>query len=88
MGSNSTISLKEDAVGKVLGKDKNGRVRGMGRGINATKLAFLQARDAHVEKLEAKQAALVTEIEDLRHLVHDLAKGKSVSEKSIIWFMT
>ena len=79
MGSNSTISVKEDAVSQVLGKDKDGRVRGMGRGITATKLAFIQARDAHVQKLEAKQAALVTEVEDLKHLVRDLAKGKSVS---------
>lgn len=80
MDSNSVISVKEDALSKVLGKDKNGRVRGMRRGITATKLAFLQARDAHVQQLEAKQAALETEIEDLKHLVHDLAKGKSVSE--------
>lgn len=79
MGSNSTISVKEDAVSQVLGKDKDGRVRGMGRGITATKLAFIHARDAHVQKLEAKQAALVTEVEDLKHLVRDLAKGKSVS---------
>ncbi|KAL0656882.1 hypothetical protein Bca4012_077466 [Brassica carinata] len=64
----------------VLGKDKDGRVRGMGRGITATKLAFIQARDAHVQKLEAKQAALVTEVEDLKHLVRDLAKGKSKDE--------
>lgn len=71
MGSNSTISVKEDAVSQVLGKDKDGRVRGMGRGITATKLAFIQARDAHVQKLEAKQAALVTEVEDLKHSVHD-----------------
>lgn len=79
MGSTSSFSVKEDAVSKVLGKDRNGRVKGMGRGITATKLAFIQARDAHVEKLEAKQAVLVSEIEDLKHLVRDLAKGKRVS---------
>ena len=79
MGSNSNISVKEDVVSKVLGKDKSGRVRGMGRGITATKIAFIQARDAHVQKLEAKQAELVVEIEDLKRLVRDLDKGKRVS---------
>lgn len=51
----------------------------MGRGTTASSVAYIQARDAHVQKLEAKQAELVVEIEDLKHLVCDLAKGKRVS---------
>ncbi|CAL9238612.1 unnamed protein product, partial [Arabidopsis halleri] len=51
MDSTSGDNIKEDAVSKVLGKDKPGRVRGMGRGITATKLAFIQARDSRLEEL-------------------------------------
>lgn len=34
-------NIREDAVSKVLGKDKPERVRRFSRGITATKLAFL-----------------------------------------------
>ena len=62
MDSNSNISVKEDDVSKVLGKDKSGRVRGMGRETTATNLAFIHARDVHVQKLEAEQTKLMVEI--------------------------
>ncbi|XP_010456971.1 PREDICTED: uncharacterized protein LOC104738503 [Camelina sativa] len=76
IGSNSNVSLKEDDVSQILGKDKSGRVRGMGRGVTATKLAFLLARDAYVQKIEARQAELVSKIADLKHMVRDLTKEK------------
>lgn len=77
MESTANNNIREDGVTQVLGKDKPGRVRGLGRGITATKLAFLQARDAHVQKLEATQARLLSELEDLKLVVRDLA-GKKV----------
>ena len=64
-------NIREDAVSKILGKDKPGRVRGFGRGITATKLAFLQARDA-------KMAEMQSEIQELKGMVRDLA-GKKVN---------
>ena len=79
MASSDTISISNDAVSQVLGKDKSGRVRGMGRGVTATKRAFLQARDAHVQKLEAQQAILINRINDLQNEVCGLAKGNKVS---------
>jgi len=36
IGSSDGCSVRDDAVSQVLGKDKAGRVRGMGRGITAT----------------------------------------------------
>lgn len=71
MDSTSADNIREDAVSKVLGRDKPGRVRGLGRGITATKLAFLQARDSRLEELQS-------EVRDLKSLVRDLA-GKKVS---------
>lgn len=78
MESSSSYNIGEDVVSQVLGKDKPGRVRGMGRGVTATKLAFLHARDSHVQKLEATQAELINKVEDLQNVVKDLA-GKKVT---------
>ena len=79
MGSTCSNSYKDDDVSQVLGKDKNGRVRGMGRGVTATKLAFVQARDTHVQKLEETQVQLLKKIEELQTEVHSIAKDKKVT---------
>ena len=79
MDSTSSLSIRDDVVSQVLGKDKSGRVRGMGRGITASKLAFIEARDTHVQKLEATKAELLIKVEDLQNVVRDLAAGKRVS---------
>ena len=79
MDSSSSISIKDDDVSQVLGKDKSGRVRGMGRGITSSKLAFIEARDTHVEKLEATQAELLSKVEDLQNIVRNLAAEKMVT---------
>lgn len=79
MDSTSGDNIREDAVSKILGKDKPGRVRGMGRGITATKLAFLQARDSRLEELQ-------TEVQDLKKLVRHLAGNKvSLCLVIILW---
>ena len=51
----------------------------MGRGITTSKLTFVEARDTHVQKLEATQAELLIKVEDLQNVVRDLATGKRVS---------
>ncbi|CAA7036910.1 unnamed protein product [Microthlaspi erraticum] len=66
MDSTSGDNVRENAVSKILGKDKPGRLRGMGRGITATKLAFVQARDSRIEELQ-------TEVQDLKKFFRDLA---------------
>jgi len=48
----------------------------MGRGVTATKLAFMLARDSHVEKLEATQADFLTKLEDLQNVVSGLDAKK------------
>ena len=79
MDSTSSLSIRDDAVSQVLGKDKSRRVRRMGRGITTSKLTFIEARDTHVQKLEATQAELLIKVEDLQNVVLDLAAGKRVS---------
>ena len=72
MGSTTTTTIRGDAVSQVLGKDKPGRVRGLGRGVTATKLAFLQVSDSQVETLRMQ-------IEGLQQEVRNLA-GKKVKK--------
>lgn len=86
MESTASTSVNDDAVSQVLGKDKPGRIRGMGRGITATKIAFMQARDSHVLKLEAKQAELQDELRGLKDVVRGLTASKSVSLTSLFLF--
>lgn len=88
MDSTSTDNIREDAVSQVLGVDRPGRLRGMGRGATVTKLAFLQARDSHVQKLEATQAELLTQLEELRNVVSDLAAKKVISTSLILMLCT
>ena len=71
MDSTLGDNIREDVVSQVLGKDKSGRDKGLGRGITATKLAFNQARDSRLEELQ-------NEVEDLKNIVRDMA-GKNVS---------
>lgn len=78
IGSTSTDNVREDAVSKVLGKDKPGRIRGLGRGATVTKLDFLKARDSHVKQLEASHADLMSKFEKLQNVVSEIA-GKKVS---------
>lgn len=75
-------NIREDAVSKILGKDRPGRVRGFGRGITATKLAFLQARDA-------KMAEMKSEIDELKGMFRDLAGNKVIffiTFSQLVWF--
>lgn len=75
-------NIREDAVSQILGKDKPGRVRGFGRGITATKLAFMQARDA-------KMAEMKSEIDELKGMFRDLAGKKVIlfiTFSQLVWF--
>ncbi|CAN7077746.1 unnamed protein product [Brassica oleracea var. botrytis] len=78
LDSTASTNIKEDAVSKVLGQDRPGRVRGLGRGITASKLAILAARDTHVMKLEAKQAELVDVVRGLQEQLHNLTESRRV----------
>lgn len=69
--------MKEDALTKTLGPDAKGRIRGMGKGMTLTKLAFLQARDSHVAQLEQEQGEMKTKIDKLVGIVQNLLKSQA-----------
>ena len=70
MRSTCSNNFRDDVVSQVLGKDKNRRVRGMGGGVIASKLAFVQARNTHVQKLEETHLQFLKKIEELQTHVH------------------
>ena len=80
MGSTASMSVKDDPVSQVLGKDKPGRIKGMGRGITVTKIEFIQPRDSHVQKLEAKQA----ELQDVVRGLEDVVCGLAASDTKVL----
>ncbi|XP_010470446.1 PREDICTED: uncharacterized protein LOC104750353 [Camelina sativa] len=79
MDSTTTENVREDAISQVLGKDRYGRVRGMDRGISLNKLEYINARDAHVQKLEASQAEMLGKIVELHNDVRCLLSGRRPS---------
>lgn len=83
IGSTNSSSVNDDAVSQVLGKERPGRIRGLGRGVTATKLALMHCRDTHVQMLEAKQAELINKIEDLQIQVRGLTNGKQIGDVSM-----
>lgn len=83
----TSTSVKEDVVTQVLGKDKPGRVRGLGRGATLTQLAFLQVRDSHVHKFEATQELLLSKVEDLQNVVKKMASNKVCTQTPLFTVM-
>lgn len=54
----STTSVREDALSAVLGNDRPGRLRGMGRGMTHTKFVLSQANQKQTMQLQNRVADL------------------------------
>ncbi|XP_012850059.1 PREDICTED: uncharacterized protein LOC105969828 [Erythranthe guttata] len=67
--SSSRTDIRNDSLSKVLGQDKYGRVRGMGRGMTITKLSLFLAHNKHVSHME-------NWIKQLENIVSALGKNK------------
>ncbi|KAK9943327.1 hypothetical protein M0R45_008938 [Rubus argutus] len=74
--SSSTTSVRDDALSKVLGEDKPGRLRGMGRGMTITKLTFFQTKDKYVAKMQEEHSNMQERINHLENLVNKLVTDK------------
>ncbi|KAK9905179.1 hypothetical protein M0R45_000435 [Rubus argutus] len=74
--SSSTTSVRDDALSKVLGEDKPGRLRGMGRGMTITKLTFFQTKDKYVAKMQEEHSNMQERINHLENLVNKLVPDK------------
>jgi hypothetical protein len=69
--------VREDALSQVLGKDKPGRLRAMGRGMTISKLAFIQSRDKHMAMMEEQNTNMQGRIKHLENLVQALMKNQA-----------
>lgn len=69
--SSSTTDVREDSLSKVLGQDKYGRLRGLGRGMAISKLAFFQTKDKYTSQME-------TRIKELEIVVNTLVRDKVI----------
>lgn len=77
--SASSTNVREDALSQVLGKDRPGRLRGMGRGVTISKVSFLQSRDKHVVQLKEENSEFRNRIQDLESVVQKLIANNQVN---------
>lgn len=75
--SSSTTNVKEDALSKVFGRESKGRIRGMGKGMNLTKLSFLQTKERHVIQLQEEQIVMKDQIKNLEGLIQAFMKSQA-----------
>ena len=77
--------MKDDALSKVLGPEKRGRVRGFGKGVTMSKLAVLSQRDNHFAQLSEEHLKLKEQVGNMQIIIDDLLKNKaSVVYKELI----
>ena len=72
----SQTNVKEDAVSKVLGPEKSGRLRAYGEGVTITKLAIVSERDELIIKLEKECRELKELVATQQGLINTLLKNQ------------
>ncbi|KAF7154595.1 hypothetical protein RHSIM_Rhsim01G0043800 [Rhododendron simsii] len=74
-GQNSS-NLKEDAVSKVLGAERNGRVRTFGKGVTLTRLTILSQMNGQFAELCKENAQMKSQMSDMRNTVDEFKKSQ------------
>ncbi|GMN53519.1 hypothetical protein TIFTF001_022660 [Ficus carica] len=75
----SQTNVKEDAVSKVLGPEKSGRLRAYGEGVTITKLAIVSERDELIIQLEKECRELKEQVTTQQGLINILLKNQGSS---------
>ena len=71
-----STNVKEDALSRVLGPEKHGRLRGLGKGVILSKLSFMLERDDHLNSLEEKYGKVLEQLIHMNGLVELLMKNQ------------
>ena len=71
-----STNVKEDALSRVLGPEKHGRLRGLGKGVSLSKLSFMLERDDHLNSLEEKYGKVLEQLIHMNGLVELLMKNQ------------
>ncbi|XP_058187541.1 uncharacterized protein LOC131304339 [Rhododendron vialii] len=74
-GHNST-NLKEDAVSKVLGAERNGRVRTFGKGVTQTRLTIISQMNGQFTELREENAQMKSQMSDMRNTIDEFKKSQ------------
>ncbi|KAG7552219.1 Transposase-associated domain [Arabidopsis thaliana x Arabidopsis arenosa] len=70
--SSTSTNPKEDLLSQVLGPDKPGRLRAMGRGMSMSKLACFQVKNKYVADMQKNQYQLQKQVQDLQEALPKL----------------
>lgn len=76
--SESSQTLKDDALTHVFGVDRPGRVRGLGFGATTSRVILQEHSRAHVASIEGKLKDLEKEVEDLKAMVFNKVNKNKV----------
>ncbi|KAF7154287.1 hypothetical protein RHSIM_Rhsim01G0136300 [Rhododendron simsii] len=74
-GQNST-NLKEDAVSKVLGAERRGRLRTFGKGVTLTKLTILSQMNGRFAQLHEENAQMKSQMSHMQNTFDELKKSQ------------
>ncbi|KAH7846159.1 hypothetical protein Vadar_010583 [Vaccinium darrowii] len=72
----SSTNFKEDALCKVLGPEKNGRLRTFGKGVTRTKLSFLSQLNGHIAQLHEENVQFKSQVAHMQNAIDELKKNQ------------
>ncbi|KAH7835359.1 hypothetical protein Vadar_025442 [Vaccinium darrowii] len=73
----SSTNLKEDALCKVLGPEKNGRLRTFGKGVTLTKLTVLSQMSGHIAQLHEENVQHKSQVAHMQNTIDELKKNQT-----------
>ncbi|KAH7845106.1 hypothetical protein Vadar_025837 [Vaccinium darrowii] len=71
-----STNLNEDAVSKVLGAEKRGRLRTFGKGVTKTKLAILSQMSGHFSQLHEENMQLKSQMALMQNSIDELKRNQ------------
>ncbi|KAH7858302.1 hypothetical protein Vadar_022161 [Vaccinium darrowii] len=70
-------NLTEDALCKVLGPEKHGRLRTFGKGVTLTKLSVLSQMSSHLAQLHEENVQYKSQVAHMQDTIDDLKKNQA-----------
>ncbi|XP_058225037.1 uncharacterized protein LOC131334155 isoform X2 [Rhododendron vialii] len=75
--SSSSTNLKEDPFSKVIGPERNGRVRTFGKGVTKTKLTILSQMNGQMAEIREENVQCKSKIARMRNKIDELKKNQA-----------
>ncbi|KAJ0078191.1 hypothetical protein Patl1_36993 [Pistacia atlantica] len=88
MGNDSSLptltNLREDAITKVLGPDKRGHVKGLGKGVTLKQLSIIAQRDSLIAQMAQQQAEMKMEMNHMKDLLNLALNQHRASQRQTV----